>query len=382
MVARPFTQSAEQQHEGSEKEHVSRGIGKAARGPFDVLHQARAEADANGNGGEDQRERDRPGEREEATKQREHEKRQQQNEREIAEISFAENDVLGGAQIAQPRRKIEHGFAPFERAGDVAVNKPLQDHARIAVVDEAVITAVERAHAADKARVVEDRDEERRRDQRERQHNAARAQPHQQRDHRGTHGERERGLDELAQPHGPGGHEPHREVLCDGDAENFPPSILARERAALHVAVRQRFEMLVVALPQHLAAPAQLAADEIRGEAIHDEPWHRERPLMEKRKRAAVAVRARKLAHLRIPVVGKLVDEAEAQPHRIGKVDSRHTPRIGRMLENAVGGKGEALCRKCLPTPTAVLVRRAAPLARIGGVELRGHVAKNLARQT
>ena len=89
------------------------------------MHETRAEADADGNGGKDQRERQRPGHRQEAAKQRKDEKRQQQNEREIAEITLAEDDMLGGAQVAQRRRVVEHGFPAFERAGDIAGEKPL-----------------------------------------------------------------------------------------------------------------------------------------------------------------------------------------------------------------------------------------------------------------
>ena len=47
-----------------------------------------------------------------------------------------------GTQVAQPRRVVEHGFAALEPAGDIAGEKPLQDHARVAVVDEPVVAAV------------------------------------------------------------------------------------------------------------------------------------------------------------------------------------------------------------------------------------------------
>src|SRR5262249_58075092 len=82
-----------------------------------------------------------------------------------------------------------------------------------------------------------------------------------------------------------------------------------------------------------------------------------------------------------IPVVGKLVDETEAQPYRVGKIDSRHPPRIGGMLENAVGGKREGARRKPLCAPAAVLARRAAPLARIFFVEFLRHDAERRAPQ-
>src|SRR5262249_20721758 len=73
--------------------------------------------------------------------------------------------------------------------------------------------------------------------------------------------------------------------------------------------------------------------------------------------------------------------EPEAQPHRIGEVDARHAPRIGRAVENAVGGKGEGLFGKALPAPAADLVARASPRRRIYRVELHGHEAERRARQ-
>src|SRR5262249_53929749 len=82
-IARLFPQSAEQQHESGEKEDIGGGIGKAARRPFYVLHQARAEEHADRNRGEHERERQRPGQRQEAPEQGEDQERQDENEREI-----------------------------------------------------------------------------------------------------------------------------------------------------------------------------------------------------------------------------------------------------------------------------------------------------------
>src|SRR5262249_41029365 len=78
-VARPFAQSAEQQHEGGEKENVGGGIGKAARRPLYILHQARAEEHADRHGGKHERERQRPGQRQEAPEQGEDQERQDEN---------------------------------------------------------------------------------------------------------------------------------------------------------------------------------------------------------------------------------------------------------------------------------------------------------------
>src|SRR5262245_1357687 len=102
---------------------------------------------------------------------------------------------------------------------------------------------------------------------------------------------------------------------------------------------------------------------------------------MQERQRTAVAARARDVAHARIPVVAELVDEPEAQPHRIGEVDAGHASRIGRAMEDAVGGKGEGVIGKGLPAPAADLVARAPPRRRIYRVELRGHELKRRARQ-
>src|SRR5262249_59107478 len=72
----------EQQHEGREKEDVGGGIGKAARRPLDVLHQARAEEQAEGNRGEDKCQSPRPGQRQETPEQSKHKERQKQKQRE------------------------------------------------------------------------------------------------------------------------------------------------------------------------------------------------------------------------------------------------------------------------------------------------------------
>ena len=173
----------------------------------------------------------------------------------------------------------------------------------------------------------------------------------------------------------------HRERLRDRDTEDAPPRVLGRQRAALHGGVRDRLEALGRAFPQDLALPAQLAADESGGEAVHDEPRHLQLPAMDQRERAPFARRARDVADLRIPVVAVLVDEPEAQPYRIGKVDPAHAPRQRRAVVDAVGGKGEGLPGKRLAPPAALPRGVAASLRRIFGVELGGHEAKRRGRQ-
>ncbi|HMB43851.1 MAG TPA: hypothetical protein VKM00_08260 [Luteimonas sp.] len=102
---------------------------------------------------------------------------------------------------------------------------------------------------------------------------------------------------------------------------------------------------------------------------------------MDQCERVALARGARDVADLRIPVVAVLVDEPEAQPHRIGKIDAAHAPRQGRAVVDAVGRKGEGLARKRLAAPAALPRWVAASRRRILGVELGGHETKGCGRQ-
>ena len=173
----------------------------------------------------------------------------------------------------------------------------------------------------------------------------------------------------------------HREVLLDRHAENSAADVIGCKRPALHRSVRDRLEVLGHALPQHLAAPAQVAADEVRGEAVHHEPRHLQPPSMQQGEGAAVARCPVEVADCRVPVVTQLIDEAEAKPDRIGKVDAAHSPRIGRLLVDAVGGKGEWPIREALAAPASVRPGIATTLRRIFGVELGGHQTEGLGRQ-
>src|SRR5262249_56389870 len=135
------------------------------------------------------------------------------------------------------------------------------------------------------------------------------------------------------------------------------------------------------AFPDDHAAPAQAAAGKRGGKAVHDEPRHGEPPLLQEGERAPVALRAGDVARLRIPVVGELVDEAEAQPYRIAEIDSRNPPPGGGMLEDTVGGEGEGLGGKNLGAPAADLLRWAAPRRRKGGIGILRHTTQRLTRQ-
>src|SRR5215475_1543529 len=139
--------------------------------------------------------------------------------------------------------------------------------------------------------------------------------------------------------------------------------------------------MFIRAFPQHLAAPAQIAADKIGGKAIHHEPRHREPPAMQHRERAAVAYGTLDVAGWRNPVVALLVDETEAQPDRIGKIDARHPPRKSWPVVDAISGKRERGLRESLPAPAAERLGIAAPRRRIFGIELRAHHREHPVRQ-
>ena len=84
-----------------------------------------------------------------------------QHQRQIAEIALAEDNVLKRAEIAQAGAAvIKDVFAAFESAVDIAGQKFLQDRAADAVVEQAVVAAVERPHAAEEARIVDGDDQQ------------------------------------------------------------------------------------------------------------------------------------------------------------------------------------------------------------------------------
>ena len=147
--------------------------------------------------------------------------------------------------------------------------------------------------------------------------------------------------------------------------------------------VTDRGELTAGAFPQDFAAPAQRAADEGRREAVHHEPRHLQAPLVQKRGDAAVARGALDVAGSRIPIVADFVDEPEAEPDRIGEIDPRHAPRIGRMAEDAVGRKREGAVGKALAQTAPATEERgiAAAVRRIPGIELLGHDVEDGRRQ-
>ena len=99
--------------------------------------------------------RKRPVVRQEAAEQPVHQKREQQNERKIAEITLAEENVLDRAEISEARTTVvENAFTTLEEACEIAGHQLLQDSAPDAVIEKPVIAAVERPNAAEKARIV------------------------------------------------------------------------------------------------------------------------------------------------------------------------------------------------------------------------------------
>src|ERR1700730_9655533 len=96
---------------------------------------------------------------------------------------------------------------------------------------------------------------------------------------------------------------------------------------------------LARALPQHLAAPAQAAADKFRGKAIADKPRHCDVPAMQEGE-DAFGRWAVDIADAGVPVVSFLIDEPEPQPYRINKRNSGNTAGMHcAAIVDAVGGE-------------------------------------------
>ena len=150
--------------------------------------------------------------------------------------------MLGRAQVAQPRREVEHRLGAFERAGDITGRELPEHDARISVIDQPVVAAVERPHPAEKARIVEEDHRQRERDERKRRQQAAQAHAHQQAEHDRDADQGEAGLDQLAHPDARARREPHRKLVRDRHAEDAPPDVVRRQRAALHGGVHDGLE--------------------------------------------------------------------------------------------------------------------------------------------
>ena len=279
-----------------------------------------------------------------------------QNEREIAEIAVAEDEHFERAEIAQARTAIiENGLAAFERLGDVARQQILRDLSADALIKQTVIAAIERPQAADEARIV-DRDHEKRQShQRERQDDAAPPPAHQEPDD-GDDGEYgERGRKRLAKMDGHGRIETHRELTrFHRDAVNPPADIARFNRAAGPERIGQQRELLGPLLPDDIAPPAQIAARILRREAIGHEERHAELPAMQSHPEPAVALDAREVVVRAGPIVAKVVDEAEAQPDRIGEIDMIDLARHFRAAQDSVGGKGKDAIGKAKSAPAAI----------------------------
>ena len=113
------------------------------------------------NGDKEQDQGKRPTFRQEAAEQAVNQKWQQQNNREIAEIAFAEHNVLERAEISQPGSAvIKDFFAAFQRSVKIAGQQFLQNQAPDTVVEEPIIAAIEWPNAAEKTCIV-DRDDQR-----------------------------------------------------------------------------------------------------------------------------------------------------------------------------------------------------------------------------
>ena len=100
------------------------------------------------------------------------------------------------------------------------------------------------------------------------------------------------------------------------------PVSAALQGAAGPVLVREAFELFGRALPQHLAAPAQITSGKGRRELIHHEIRQPELPAPEDRERAAVALQPLDVALPGRHVERQIVDHAEPQPDRIVEVDA------------------------------------------------------------
>ena len=259
---------------------------------------------------ENEDKRKRPVGRQEAAEQLVNKKREQQDEREIAQITLAEENVLDRTEISEARAAIvENAFTTLEEACEIAVHQLLQDGAADAVIEKPVIPAVERPNAAEKARIVNRDDKGRKSNSGQRQDGPLPLNAHQRYDKTCKTGESESADQKLPRPDGPRRIDPHGEcVWNDCDAEYAPAGVGRFDRPATFT--RPAREALVFAFPHHGAAPAQRAANVTGRNPDHLEPRHREIPAMPAHPEPAVARRARYIVAA-CPVVSPVIDEAE-----------------------------------------------------------------------
>src|SRR5207342_372546 len=84
-------------------------------------------------------------------------------------------------------------------------------------------------------------------------------------------------------------------------------------------AVRERREVPALTFPHHSSMPAKLATDIRRRQTDRFKPGHRQLPTPPSHPEASVA---RFALHVSIggPIVAGIIDEAETQPNRVGKI--------------------------------------------------------------
>jgi hypothetical protein len=171
------------------------------------------------------------------------------------------------------------------------------------------------------------------------------------------------GAEQAAQLHAPVRVEVHCEIGArpDREAEDPLAGVGALQGAARPVLVLEALELFGRALPQHLAAPAQITSGKGRRELNHQEIRQLQLPAPEDRKRAAVALQPLDVAIPGRHVERQVVDHAEPQPNGVGKIDCRHAPRIGVSVENPVGRESESLLWNTVRAPAIDVARGAAP---------------------
>src|SRR5947209_19274192 len=101
----------------------------------------------------------------------------------------------------------------------------------------------------------------------------------------------------------------------------------------------QQLKSRVMAFPQNIALPAELAAFECRGEPIHQEERQSVLPAFKDRERAPVAPQTLDVAVVSDKIERKVVDDTEAQPDRVVKADAADAAGEGVSVEHAVRRK-------------------------------------------
>ncbi len=262
-------------------------------------------------------------------------------------MRVAEHETLNRSKIAQSRSAIiKHVLAAAQRQRDLTSGEMLRDLAADAFVEHSVVAAVEGADPAEHRHVVERDDGESKPADEERQPHGLRTPLHQQQHDRQCGGEGQREVERLPEAHAPD--------RTTGSLTAARPGRSPRRRCA-----------------------ARRPAPESRGTARRLRPageGRRRRPAPTARRRSSTAGCRRYSAGRRnitkngmssrqgfstgqprdvlssaspvgVPVVGHIVDRAEAQPRRIGKPDAAHAAGIGRRVEQPVGRERIGLAR-------------------------------------